>query len=90
LCRRFAEVHLTQERSLGIVKMPALGLNDSPGFARIFPLPFRNHVVVGLDFKQAPEDEGKALGGRFLERQNLDVIIVEAEVPPVAFKMGLG
>ncbi len=69
--------------------MPALGLNDSPGFSRIFPLPFRYYVVVGLDFEQAPEDEGKALGGRFLESQNLDVIIVQSEVPPVAFKVGL-
>jgi len=45
-------------------------------------------VVVSLDFEQAFEDERKALRGRFFERQNPHVIVVDAEVPSVAFEMG--
>src|ERR1700682_1194210 len=73
---------------LGIVKVSALGLNHPSGFARIFFLPFRHNMVVSLDFEQALEDERKALRGRFFERQNPHVIVVEAEVPSVAFEMG--
>src|SRR5882762_3735776 len=86
--RRVVEIHLTDERMLGIVKVPSLGLNHPSGFARIFFLPFGHNVVVSLDFEQALEDERKALGGRFFERQNSHVIVVEAEVPSVAFEMG--
>ena len=86
--RRIVEVHLTDERMLRIVKVPALGLNHPSGFARIFFLPFGHNVVVGLDFEQALEDQRKALRGGFFERQNPHVIVVEAEVPSVAFEMG--
>src|SRR5580765_346221 len=86
--RRVVEVDLTDKRVLRIVKVPALGLYHSPGFSRIFFLPFGHNVVVGFDFEQALEDERKALRGWFFERQNPDVIVVYAEVPSVAFEMG--
>src|SRR5713101_9345680 len=86
--RRVVEVYLTNERVLRIVKVAALGLNHPSGFARIFFLPFGHNVVVSLDFEQALEDERKALRGRFFERQNPHVIVVNAEVPSVAFEMG--
>src|SRR5216684_1613454 len=73
---------------LRIVKVPALGLNHPSGFARIFFLPFGHNVVVSLDFEQALEDQRKALRGWFFERQNSYVIVVNAEVPSVAFEMG--
>src|SRR6266849_1843815 len=87
--RRIVEIHLTDERMLRIVKVPALGLNHPSGFAQIFFLPFGHNVVVGLDFEQALEDQRKALRGRFFQRQDPHVIVVNAEVPSVAFEMGI-
>jgi len=88
MCRCVIKVHLADERVLRIVKVPALGLNHSSGFARIFFLPFGHNVVVGLDFEQAFEDQRKTLRGWFFECQNPDVMVVNAEVPSVAFEMG--
>jgi len=87
--RSVVKVHLADERVLRIVKVPALGLNHPSDFARIFFRPFGHNVVVGLDFEQALEDQRKALRRRFFERQNPHVIVVDAEVPSVAFEMGL-
>jgi hypothetical protein len=86
--RRVVEVHLADERVLRIVKVPALGLNQSPGFVRIFFLPFGHNVVVCLDFEQALEDQRKALRRRFFEGQYPYVIVVNAEMSSVAFEMG--
>ena len=69
--------------------MATLGLNDPPGFARVFFFPFRDDVVVSLDFKQTFEDQREALRGRFFEREYLDVVFVETKVSPVAFEMRL-
>ena len=85
--RSVVKVHLADERVLRIVKVPALGLNHPSDFARIFFRPFGHNVVVGLDFQQAPEDQRKALCRRFFERQYPHVVVVDAEVPSVAFKM---
>ena len=81
----FIHADLACERTLGVVKMAALGLDDPAHLAGIFLLPFRYDVVVRLDFEQSFEDERKALGGGFLERQNLDVIVVHAQMPAMAF-----
>src|SRR5437660_7880156 len=85
---RGVEIDLTDERVFRIMKVPTLGLNHSSGFARIFFRPFGDNVVVSLDFEQALEDQRKALRRRFFERQNSHVIVVDAEVPSVAFEMG--
>jgi hypothetical protein len=68
MCRCVIDVHLADERVLRIVKVPALGLNHPPGFARIFFLPFGHNVIVGLDFEQALEDKRETLRGGFFER----------------------
>ena len=44
-------------------------------------------MVVRFDFEQALEDERKALRGRLLERQNLDVVVVHAQVAAMAFEV---
>ena len=69
------------------MKVAALGLNDPARFARVFLFPFRDDVIVRLNFEQAFEDERKALRGRFLEREYLDVVIVQAKMSAVAFEM---
>ena len=81
---------LAGERTLGVVKVAALGLDDPAHFAGIFLFPLRHDVIVRFHFEQAFEDERKALGGRLLERQNLDVVIVYAEMSAMAFERGLG
>src|SRR6266478_1758090 len=86
--RRVVEIDLADKRVLRIVKVPALGLNHPPGFARIFFLPFGHNVIVGLDFEQAFEDQRKGLRRWFFERQNPHEMVVNAEVPSVAFEMG--
>src|SRR5271156_6931496 len=70
--------------------MTALGLDDPAHLARIFFFPFRDDVKVRFHFKQAFEDERKALGGRLLERQNLDVVVGHAEMPAMAFNRRFG
>jgi len=83
------QIDLADERTLGVVEMATFGLNDPPGFSCVFLLPFRDDVVVSLDFKQTFEDQREALRGRFLEREHPDVVIVEAKMSPVAFEMRL-
>src|SRR5271156_1473997 len=70
--------------------MATLGLDNAPHFSGILLFPVRHHVIAGFDFEKAFEDERKALGGGFLEGQNLDVIIVHAEMATVAFDRRLG
>jgi hypothetical protein len=86
--RRVVKVHLADERVLRVVKVPALGLNHPSDFARIFFRPFGHNVVVGLDFEQALEDQRKALGRRLFKGQYPHEIVVEAEVPSMAFERG--
>ena len=84
---RVVHADLARERALGVVKMAALGLNDPAHLAGIFLFPLGHHVIVGFHFKQAFEDEREALGGRLLERQNLDVVIVYPQMPAMAFQV---
>src|ERR1700674_5517678 len=70
------------------MEMAALGLDGSPHCSRVFPFPLGHDMEVGLDFEQSLEDQWEALGGGFLERQHLHVIIVEAKEAAVAFEMG--
>src|SRR5258708_32610115 len=65
--------------------MTALGLDDPAHLAGIFLFPFRDDVIVRFHFKQSFEDKGEALGGRLLERQNLDVVVVHSQMPAMAF-----
>ncbi len=67
--------------------MAPLRLNSPARLTGIFLLPFRNNVKVGLDFKQALENEWKALRGRVLQREDFDVIVVESQMPTMAFEM---
>ena len=90
LCGSVVETDLAEERTLGVVKVAALGLDDPAHLAGIFFFPFRDDVIVGFDFEQAFEDERKALGGRFLEGQNLDVVIVHAQMPAMTFERRFG
>src|SRR5229473_8327248 len=83
-------VDLADEGSLGVVKMPSLGLDDPAHLAGIFLFPFRDDVIVGFHFEQSIENERKALGRRFLERQNLDVVIVHSQISAMAFEWRFG
>src|SRR5271169_4577709 len=90
LCGGVVETDLARERPLGIVKMAPFGLDDATHFAGIFFFPFRDDVIVCFDFQQVFEDERKALGGRLLERQNLDVVVIHTQMPAVAFERRFG
>src|SRR3984893_1390034 len=87
---RVIHVDLADEGSLGVVKMAALALDDSAHLAGIFLFPFRHDVIIGFHFKQALEDERKALSGRLFERQHFDVIIVYAKMSAMAFDRRFG
>src|SRR5580704_13668369 len=69
--------------------MPALGLYGPPSLARVLFLPLACDVVVGLDFEKAFEKQRKALRGRLLQSQNLEVVVVKSQMSPVAFQHGL-
>ena len=87
---RVVHVELADERTLGVMKMAALVLDDPAHLAGIFLFPLGHHVIVGFHFEQPFEDERKALGGRFLERQNLDVVIVHSQISAMAFDERFG
>ena len=89
LLRGVVQIDLAEERALGVVEMPALGLDRAPRLARILLFPFVNDVIIRFDFEQTLEDQREALGGRLLERQNLDVVVVQAQIPAMAFEMRL-
>src|SRR5436309_9635591 len=69
------------------MEVATLRLNRFARLARIFFLPFRDDVEVGLHFEKAFEDERKALGRGFLESQNLDVVVVEPQMPAMALQV---
>ena len=81
---RVVETDLTRERALGVVKMAALRLDHAAHLAGIFLFPFRHDVIIRFHFEQPFEDERETLGGRFFERQNLDVVIVYREMSAMA------
>src|SRR6266436_1987556 len=80
-------VDLAKERSFGVMEVAAFSLDVPPGLAGVFLLPFGDDVIVGLHFKEAFEDEGKALGGRLFQRQDLNVVVVHAQMAAVAFEL---
>src|SRR5260370_24615847 len=86
LRRRIVKVHLAEERSFRIVEVPAFGLDRAAGLAGILLLPFRHHKIVGFNFEEPLEDQREALRGGFLQRKNLDVVVVESQVSPVALE----
>ena len=89
LLRGVVQIDLAEERVLGVVEVAALGLDRPSRLARIFLFPFGDDVIVRFHFEQALEDERETLGGRLLERQNPDVVIVQAQMPSVTFEMRL-
>src|ERR1700730_2673007 len=78
ILRRIVEVQLAENRSLRIVEVPALSLDCAPRLAGILLLPFRDDKIVGVNFKEALEDQREALGGRLLQGENLDVVVVKS------------
>jgi len=71
------------------MEVAAFSVNYSSTCAGIFFSPFRDNVIVGVNCEQALENQRKAVGGGFFERQNLYVIVIEPEVASMTFKMGL-
>src|SRR6266481_2959721 len=69
------------------MEVAALRLNRFARLARILFLPLRDDVEVSLHFKKVFEDERKALGRRFFEGQNLDVVVVEPQMAAMALQV---
>ena len=74
---------------LGVVEVTALGLDRPSRLARILLFPFADDVIIRFHFEQTVEDERESLGGRLLECQNPDVVIVQTQTPWVTFEMRL-
>src|SRR5258705_4646644 len=70
------QTHLAHKRSLGVVKMPALGLDVAAGFAGLFFLPFRHDVVIGGDAQKSFEQKRECLRRGLLEGQHLNEVII--------------
>jgi len=54
----------------------ALGLNAAPDFQVILALPLRNDDEVAGDLLKVRKNTGKALSGRFFEREDLNKITI--------------
>jgi len=46
-------------------------------------------VIVRAHVEKSFEQQGKRVGGRFLQRENLDEVIVDAQVTAMAFEVRL-
>src|SRR5260221_2166412 len=69
------------------MEVATLRLNRFARLARIFFLPFGDDVEVGLHFEKTFEDERETPGRWFLEGQNLDVVVVEPQMPAMALQV---
>src|SRR5258708_36758564 len=63
-------------------------MDEAPALGRVLLLPLTAYEIVGVDFEEPLEDQGKALRGWFFGRKHLDVVVVNAEKPPVASNRG--
>src|SRR5258708_6273991 len=77
--------HVAGERPLRVVEVPAPGMDETPAPCRVLLAPLAAKKVVGFHFKKALKDQGKAMRGRFFERKNFDVIVVEPEMSAMTF-----
>src|SRR5581483_7962881 len=50
---------------------------------------FRHDVIIGFNFQEPLENQREGLGGRLFERQDFDEMIIEPQVPAMAFEVGL-
>src|SRR5437899_3109419 len=78
---------MAHQGPLGVMEVAALRLNRFARLARILFLPLRDDVEVSLHFEKVFENERKALGRRFFEGQNLNVVVVEPQMPAMAFQV---
>src|SRR5208283_5962141 len=63
-------------------------MDEAPALGRVLFYPLTANEIVGLDFEKFLENQRKGLRGRLLERQHLDVIVVQPQKPSMAFEMG--
>src|SRR5579884_2319748 len=52
-------------------------------------LPFRHDVIIGFNFQEPLENQREGLGGRFFERQDFHEMIIEPQMPAMAFEVRL-
>src|SRR5882762_2294609 len=69
------------------MKMPSLGLNAAAGFARFFLFPLGHNVEVCAHVEKAFEQQRKGMRGGFFQREDFDVVVVQAQMPSVTFEM---
>jgi len=81
---------VAEDRHLGVMVVPPVALNAPLDFAIVDGMPFRADNEVGFDFQELLEDQGKALAGRFFQRENLDENVVQQKVPAMAFQGVVG
>ncbi len=63
-------------------------MDEAPALGRVLLLPLTANEIVGFDFEEPLEDQGKGLRGRVFERQHLHVIVVNAKKSSVALDVG--
>src|SRR5579875_738982 len=69
--------------------MPPAGINEAAAFIGRLPLPFRHDVIIGFNFEEPLENQREGLGGRFFERKDFHEMIVEPQMPAMAFEVRL-
>src|SRR5579871_457360 len=85
--RCVGNIQVAHERALGVVEVTAFRLDCLASLTGIFLLPLRDDVEVCLHFEKALENEREGLGRWLFEGENLDVVIVEAEMAAMAFEV---
>src|SRR5690349_2594558 len=70
--------------------MPTFRLDGAPGSAWFLFVPFGDDMEVRVHIEQTLKQERECVSGGFLEREHLDEVVADTEVPAVAFEMGLG
>src|SRR5579883_3005982 len=80
---------MAHQRPLGIVEVPAAGMDQAATLIGRLFLPFGHDVIIGFNFEEPLENQREGLGGRFLEGQNLHEMIAQPQMPAMAFEVGL-
>ena len=81
------QIDLAHERPLGVVKVAAFGLDGAAGLAGFFFLPFGHDVIVGANVEKPFEQQRKGVRRGLLERENLDEVVVHAQIGAMTFKV---
>ena len=81
--------HVVRETDLGVVEVPTLGVDLAADRPLPFALPFARQDEVRRNLVERLEQERKRVRGGLLEREDADVVVIEAQVRAMTLERGV-